>query len=73
VASKKVGGAVERNRCKRLLREAFRKLRATMPEGLDLVLVAHPELVNAVGPQIERELARARDELRRRTNARSTR
>ena len=34
------GGAVERNRIKRLLREAFRQARAAFPRGYDIVLVS---------------------------------
>ena len=36
---KRCGGAVQRNRIKRLLREAFRQTRAAFPGGYDIVLV----------------------------------
>lgn len=39
VSKKKVGDAVERNRMRRLYREAFRLSRHEMPTGLDLVLI----------------------------------
>jgi ribonuclease P protein component len=37
--SRKYGGAVQRNRLRRLYREAFRLTRHQMPTGIDLILI----------------------------------
>jgi ribonuclease P protein component len=56
--SKKVGGAIERNRVKRLVREAFRRQKALFPTGHDVVFVAKRSAVEADFERVKREIER---------------
>ncbi len=47
-ATRSLGGAVERNRAKRLLRESIRPHLPALPPGWDLVLIARNPLISSV-------------------------
>jgi ribonuclease P protein component len=66
VASKKVGGAVERNRAKRLVREAFRTIPEAFPPDLDVVVIVRPGTDRISGLELCDEVRRARPSLLRR-------
>ena len=54
--SRRVGGAVGRNRARRLLREGFRRVDRPPGPGFDLVVVARAPLANRGQAEVDREI-----------------
>lgn len=61
VCGRSVGGAAQRNRARRVLRESWRRVAPRIQPGNDVVLVARPEIltlkVDDMIAEIERALA----------------
>lgn len=57
--SKKLGGAVQRNRLKRRYRAIARELLPACPPGGDLILVARPAAAQAAYSRLKAEMAQA--------------
>jgi ribonuclease P protein component len=68
--TRRTGGAVVRNRAKRVLRDLFRRHRHALPGSMDLVINAHPAILTMRRAQIERDLLGAVAELARRPPSR---
>jgi ribonuclease P protein component len=62
---RRVGGAVQRNRVKRVLRDIFRRRRAELPGSFDIVLNAQPSIVDLPARQLEAQFVEAMAELGR--------
>lgn len=58
VSGRRLGGAVKRNRARRLLREVYRRHKSRLKENIELVMVARPALLELSWAEIERELLR---------------
>lgn len=56
VATRRVGGAVERNRAKRILREAWRQVSPQVTGDIDAVLVAREAIRDATTQDLVSEM-----------------
>jgi ribonuclease P protein component len=54
ITGKSLGKAVQRNRVRRLLREAVRQLHPQLRSGVDMVLIARRPLVGQPFPEVKR-------------------
>ncbi len=64
-ASRKIGGAVQRNRARRLIREGFRAVFSELPAALDIVVIVRRPLGDRKMEAILEEWQRALPRIRR--------
>jgi len=71
VTSKKIGGATERSRARRLLRESFRRHQHEFKQPVELVLVARNSIAGKTFADVEKDFLAAlnRAGLRKMTNS----
>jgi ribonuclease P protein component len=70
VASRKVGGAVVRNKAKRWMRELFRRNRDLLESPVDMLIVAMPDMASATWAEVLGEYLPAVREVGRRLRRR---
>ena len=59
LASKKVGGAVARNRARRLMKESYRKIEIGIVSGRDILFIARSDAADAHCADVEKSMLRA--------------
>jgi len=56
-ASRAIGGSVKRNRARRRLREVYRLNKALLPDRVEVLLVARPQLLTQAFERTSRDVA----------------
>lgn len=68
IASRRIGGAVRRNKAKRLIREVFRQSKQSSP-GWDVVVIPKPELPDAAFAAVQADFTTIRQRHAKRSRA----